>query len=77
MRAYELEVSTSLSRRAARSQPLWDDYAYDSSPAERRSTLILLFQYLGAYHLAEDLRHGSQGMLYMPSNGLDRFMSRW
>lgn len=56
MLAYELSRGNAQYQRALRNDFLADRYGYRHSGARRLANLVALFDYLGAYGLAEQLR---------------------
>ena len=74
MRAYELEALASRSRCAMRMRPLLGGFEFCNSSVERHRTLVVLFQYLGAYELAEVFRYGGQDEFDMLGAEHNRFL---
>lgn len=55
---YDLDSSDSRHYRGMRRDFFPDEFGFGSSKVERRRTLIVLFEFLGAHQLAEYLRLG-------------------
>ena len=60
MMAYQLEVFASRAFRFGEINPAGDNFEYSNSTVRRHGILIVLFQFLGAYQLAEYLRYREQ-----------------
>lgn len=75
MRTYELDACVSRNRGALGMNQLWDGAGYGASTFERCRLLIVLFQFLGAYQLAECLRCRDRGGIGMFGLGCNRVSS--